>query len=802
MRLEQITVQAFRGYPSKLEVFLSGDVVLLYGENGTGKTSLTEAFEWALFNSIVRKERSKTRGEFHGSSWIRSVHAAPDVETFVEVVLSQDGKQHTIRRVLTGNTTELTIDGKPAADVTALSLRTEDAFRPFLGQCEIQALIDSEQQSRWEQLSAILGFGGFGQLRERLQRLRTDTDADERIKRLRDRVTRAVQPLTPAGADPLEQSPDDLRSRAAGFLDVDKQTGWSDIRSKAQGELDGLLVKDRRPAGLDVLVVGVPDPSEAVSRSVEVVEQLMDHAKQHRDWHERNRRSAFAKQGLELIDSEHEEVCPFCTASTLDEDRIQGLRDQAQEATEPVPADPTTALRDALQSLLADGPLNEQAVEPLIESLGEDDDVATLQAARTEQAELNQVRDKVRRLADAAIAAYATASRPDGDPTGLQGLVPELRDAFSEFGQRHAALRAQLEAVALRLIGRFSGLDPEAKERLAALQMAVLLAENGAAVEAAWKLRGYQEILRSLVNELETGEKTRMAAALKMLSSDIARYYEELSPGHHIKISGISVRDTKRRQAALSATSHGKSVNPVTMFSEAEGNCLGLSLYFSQRVDRNPGWKMIMLDDPVQSMDQGHEEGLINLLARISRERQVVVMTHSKRFSEQVEAQFAPLDSFTKFVFERGSGPDPSVFLAQGRLDELLRYAEANAYGELVSRESCAGAVRKAVERFSRELAAHKGVTLRKGLSVEKMIDHLRNQQKLDDLDAGTLHRLRKFGNRGSHDDETVNPASSAILSNVNALKDLRERYLVEAGSKPDLEVIEGGGEAASDAAS
>src|SRR5450755_3601761 len=67
--------------------------------------------------------------------------------------------------VLVGNATELTIDGEPASDVRALGIRTEDAFRPFLGQCEIQALIDSEQQSRWEQLSAILGFAGFGQLR-------------------------------------------------------------------------------------------------------------------------------------------------------------------------------------------------------------------------------------------------------------------------------------------------------------------------------------------------------------------------------------------------------------------------------------------------------------------------------------------------------------------------------------------------------------------------------------------------------------------------------------------------------------
>jgi wobble nucleotide-excising tRNase len=285
-----------------------------------------------------------------------------------------------------------------------------------------------------------------------------------------------------------------------------------------------------------------------------------------------------------------------------------------------------------------------------------------------------------------------------------------------------------------------------------------------------------------------------MAAALKTLSGDIARYYEELSPGHHIKISGITIRDTKRRQAALAATSHGEPVNPVTMFSEAEGNCLGLSLYFSQRVDRNPGWLMIMLDDPVQSMDKGHEEGLIHLLARISRDRQVIVMTHERRFATQVEAQFAAINSFTKYVFERGSGPDPQIALAEGRLSELLRYAEANAEGELARRESCAGAVRKAVERFCRELATAKEIRLKKGVSVEDMIDRLHENKAIDDLEVGTLHRLRKFGNRGSHEDESVNPATSAILSNINALRGLQEKHLT-ADRKPDLQLLAGGGE-------
>lgn len=792
MRLERITVQAFRGYPTRAEVMLSGNVVLLVGENGTGKTSLTEAFEWTLFNSIVRKERSKTRGEYQGASWIRSVHAPPELETFAEVALMRDdGMCHVVRRTLLGNTAELTIDGKPASDVRALGLRTEEAFRPFLGQCEIQALIDSEQQSRWEQLSAILGFAGFGQLRERLQRLRTDTDRDERVRRLRERVTRAVQPLTPAGADPLEQSPEELKSRAAKFLNLQADSDWILVRQTAQTELDELLVKDRRPPGLEGLTVGHADLGAAASEAAQLAKQLTDDAIKHRRWHEANWRSSFAAQGLELLDPTYPELCPFCAEMTLGQDRREALATEAQRTSELAPADARVGFRNAINLLLGAGPLGTEAMPALVESLGEGSEAETLRAALDEQKELDDLRGHARRLADAALAAYEAASRPRGDSTALEGMASELASAAEEIGQRHATLRAQVEAIRLELTRRFSGLDEPGKNRMAALQMAVLLAENGSAVAAAWRLRSYQEQLSVLIAELEVAEKSRMSAALQTLSGDIARYYEELSPGHHIKIIGVSVRDTKHRQAALAATSHGKHVNPVTMFSEAEGNCLGLSLYFSQRVDRNPGWAMIMLDDPVQSMDQGHEEGLINLLARVSRDRQVIVMTHARRFAQQVEAQFAAVGSFTKYVFERGTGPEPQIALAEGRLDELLNYAEANADGELARRESCAGAVRKAVERFCRDLGGVSATHLKKSLSIEDVIDRLHQSKAIDDLEVGTLHRLRKFGNRASHEDETVNPATSAILSNVNALRELQAKHLGPA--KPALKLLAGG---------
>ena len=488
MKLERITVQAFRGYPSRAEVVLSGNVVLLSGENGTGKTSLTEAFEWALFGSVVRKERSKTRGEYQGSSWLRSVHAQPELETYAEITLIKEDQRHVVRRTLVGNATELTIDGQAASDVRVLGLRTEDAFRPFLGQCEIQALIDSEQQSRWEQLSAILGFAGFGQLRERLQRLRTDTDADARVRRLRERVTRAVQPLTPSGQDPLSQSPADLRRRAARFLSLAGDATWDIIRNTAQQELDALLAKDRRPPGLDVLVIGPRDLAARASQTRDRLNEFPAHAAQHRRWHEVNQRGSFATQGLALIAPSAPDVCPFCAHATLDQARIAALHSEATQTTAPAPADPRPGARDAMSGLLEAGPVNADAVLLLVEALGQSAETEILRAAEAEQLSLDRVRDRARRLAQGALAAFETASRPWGDDAALKGMVAELFAAIEEIEQRHAALRVQLDAASLQLTNRFSGLGEVEKKRMAALQMAVLLAENGSAVESAWRL--------------------------------------------------------------------------------------------------------------------------------------------------------------------------------------------------------------------------------------------------------------------------------------------------------------------------
>lgn len=197
-------------------------------------------------------------------------------------------------------------------------------------------------------------------------------------------------------------------------------------------------------------------------------------------------------------------------------------------------------------------------------------------------------------------------------------------------------------------------------------------------------------------------------------------------------------------------------------------------------------------------MDAGHEQGLVQLLARVSRGRQVIVMTHDRRFAESVEAQFAAVPTFTRYNIHVAGDPQPQVELAAGRLEELFAFAETNADGHRTMREAAAGAVRKATERLAKDLAVLKDIRLSKKLTIEQIIDRIHEAHAVDDIDVGTLHRLRRFGSRSAHDDPLANATAGAIKTGVRAMRELQAKY-VDIAKSAQLRLVVGGLEASAD---
>lgn len=83
--------------------FNDSKLVIVYGQNGNGKSTIFDAIEWCITGELQRYKGSNERNKFH---YIinNSEYKKPVAETTVQLNLEQDGILHTIKRVMKQNT--------------------------------------------------------------------------------------------------------------------------------------------------------------------------------------------------------------------------------------------------------------------------------------------------------------------------------------------------------------------------------------------------------------------------------------------------------------------------------------------------------------------------------------------------------------------------------------------------------------------------------------------------------------------------------------------------------------------------
>ncbi|MBQ4646574.1 MAG: SMC family ATPase [Candidatus Gastranaerophilales bacterium] len=94
MRPLKLTMQAFGSFPSKVEIPFEnlgkGNIYLISGVTGSGKTTIFDAISYALFNS--------SSGENRGNSTFKSHFAKDDTESFVTLEFLFNGEKYIITR--------------------------------------------------------------------------------------------------------------------------------------------------------------------------------------------------------------------------------------------------------------------------------------------------------------------------------------------------------------------------------------------------------------------------------------------------------------------------------------------------------------------------------------------------------------------------------------------------------------------------------------------------------------------------------------------------------------------------------
>jgi exonuclease SbcC len=190
IRLDTLSITDFRGIRD-LQLDLSGAVTVIYGRNGTGKTSIFEAIEWGLLGEVERLEE-KCADELRPASPYVNLFSA---NRQTEVKLRLQAPQHiSVQRSLTArdNTQQLLIGDEVATNEHDLldllcgeqskaldirHLRRLLRTTSFLSQTTIKRFLSNEPVERYWALSYLLGTHDFTQLIEKIEQVRAVFDA-------------------------------------------------------------------------------------------------------------------------------------------------------------------------------------------------------------------------------------------------------------------------------------------------------------------------------------------------------------------------------------------------------------------------------------------------------------------------------------------------------------------------------------------------------------------------------------------------------------------------------------------------
>jgi outer membrane murein-binding lipoprotein Lpp len=254
------------------------------------------------------------------------------------------------------------------------------------------------------------------------------------------------------------------------------------------------------------------------------------------------------------------------------------------------------------------------------------------------------------------------------DSLGIAGDAPAegpLRDLIRSIQQRQqesAKLQEDGETLALALarsgeVARRAELD---KERGA---LADTVAVETAALAAR---RESGDLAVKILESLRDAAARLVDAQLTQIAPLVERVYARIDPHPAFRKVQLTSRFEQSRGRVRTTVADMLTdvvvKHPETVLSSSQVNALAVSIFLALNlgVPARP-LDAVLLDDPLQSLDDVNLLGLVDLLRRTKQQRQLIISTHDVRFAGLLERKLRPDEDGKTMVIElsgwRRDGP-------------------------------------------------------------------------------------------------------------------------------------------------
>lgn len=629
-RLVALELEAFRGFSAPRRVDLDADVVLMRGDNGSGKTSVADGLLWLLTGAIPRLT-DRTKGARKSEDPIVNRYR-PGQQARVRLTLAVPGGRRLefersggfTRSTLSAFEDQKSLDNAELLLAQSLGGLSTDQFAHavrswgILQQHSIIGVLDSGADLH-ARLAEVVGLervtrfaAGARELATRLKSDRKRAEAvlrslQERRKEVQTRLTEA-QAAAAQRADSRDRLPALMASWAAelpGEIEF-AQTVTSPEELVALGREADLVAQIARQVADSVAAIhdarsGAVEAVDEVDKQLAALRAKAEHAVQRAPT-----QVQLANAALGLL-GEH---CPVC-GQAIDEESVRHhLTEllQSAEAEAAAAADAQRAVADAQ---------------------------SRLQRARSAQAQVDAAEQQQHRALQAleeqlGRASWLRVGPAWQTPDKSAALVHELRQVEDRLRVVHSEARNDTDPELARMSAEIEAFTAQVADAQRDLEQITERANRAATLERAAR-RAAERIVER---------------ALQRIGPSFAEVFDRLSP-HPTFTELRATQDIYYGKNQVVPQVHDPqrdvSANPLLVFSEGQINVVALSYFLGLALNAGDGaLPFMLLDDPLQAMDDVSVLGFADLCRRLREQRQLIVTTHDRRFASLLTRKLAP----------------------------------------------------------------------------------------------------------------------------------------------------------------
>ena len=697
-RLKSLTVEAFRGFSDSAAFDLDASTIIFSGPNGTGKTSVFDAFQWVMLGSIKRLEglRARKNVEHVVNSY------RPGGRASVALGIVVDGRDVTVQRK--GNYSESTLE-IAGADTTSLfgdeaeewlgrsliphepkALAMALATCGLLQQDVMRSVLEAKASDRYAHISAVLGLSGLEGFERALQDSAKEAadnsklaekgllevgrlveTASLRVETLKQRATQRASVEVARGTlrGALEEIPKSLRVEVPDVMAAAQALGLAQHSRQLGRRVGDLLegARDLRKQKTDLDVAPSPDRLKQLDLAIKEASTTLQMAEAERQQSEAMLSAAekasqqmarMAAASIPLLTNQ----CPVCGQSIDPQQVEKHLRELETDISTLV------EFRRSVETSAEKA----KTVRERKQALQDEYALARSNVHRSERLRQNE---------ESLVAEVTALTNDASDPITLNDLsYYEIEhwgpETVGSLGRLASALETYSDVVAE---SQATGEIARAESELVSAQ-AVLQDRRVSFQQVILRVSRLKQ-LSDAAAKARVDVTTARFAAIEPLVTDI---YSRLDPHPAFKIIGFKHDLYYRKGTSTPVVSDivaGVDADPLIVFSASQANIAALSYFLAMSLGAGErALPFVLLDDPLQSMDDVNVLGFADLCRFLRADRQLVLSTHDRRFANLLRRKLAPRDPRDRTIVHQFTGWDrrgPSVET------ELLAYDASDA---------------------------------------------------------------------------------------------------------------------------